>query len=198
MRWIFGFLWTLATLPAAWADEGSETSDTPPPPEGRWHHVAPESPFYSDEMARLRMAAILQPDGSFARMVLGADDLGAYVTVGLPGLETAPSLRSELVFSNGARVTRTIQDSALDTLPMPGADMMIYSFSVAAEDISAFRRASEWIVTPAGADPVTITLDGSADAIAGARDAPPDIAGDDGSGDEDRPVLTGLPRAAEP
>lgn len=194
MRWILGLLLAISGLSIGQAQSPDAQSDPAAPPENRWHHVTAGSPFYSDETKAMRVAAILQSDGSFARVILGADDLGAYVTIALPGTTPAPALKSELVHSNGARLTRTVQNTALDTLAMPGAEMTIYSFAIAADDITAFQRAAEWVLTPEGADPVTVSLSGSAAAIDAARAAGtyrPDPETDD------HPVLTGLPAATE-
>ncbi len=190
MRWIFGLLFALTGLVTAQAETHGKPGAIPPPDKDRWHVVAEGSPFFSADMAGLRIAAVLQEDGNFARLVLGAEGQGAYVTVALPGQSPAASLRSELIYGNGARLTRDIADSALDTLRMPGPEMVIYSFSVAPGDISAFRRAARWVLTPAGGDPATITLDGSADAIAEARTRGAPAAEET---PEDRPMLTGLP-----
>lgn len=201
MRWIIGALLAGIGLTAAQADTPAMPTDLPAPPADRWHHVTPASPFFSEESPAQRVAAVLQSDGKFARVILGADDLGAYVTVALPGTEPAASLRSELMFANGAKVSRTVYDTTLDTLAMPGADMMIYSFAIAPEDLSAFRQASEWILTPDGAEPVTITLDGSAAALSAALtdalDSPglPATAQDDTPASE-KPLLTRLPASS--
>lgn len=194
MRWIFGLMLAVIGLSMAQAETQDAPGADPPPDKNRWHVVAEGSPFFSADMAGLRSVAVLQDDGNFARLVLGDEGQGAYATVGLPGASPAARLRSELVLANGARLTRMIEDNALDTLEMPGPGMVIYSFSVAPGDISAFRSAARWVLTPAGSDPVTITLDGSAAAIAEARErgAPP--AADSG---QDRPMLTGLPGAAD-
>ena len=89
-----------------------------------------------------------------------------------------------------------IPDTSLDTLPMPGAEMTVYSFAIAAEDITAFRRAADWVLTPDGGDPITITLDGSSNAIAEARDTSRQVAEAEDE-DTDRAVLTGLPQPAQ-
>lgn len=197
MRWIIGLLLAGFGLAAAQADTPVAPSDLPAPPEDRWHHVTPASPFFSPDSAAQRMAAVLQSDGPFARVIVGADDLGAYVTVALPGTQATTSLRSDLVFSNGAKVSRTIYDTSLDTIAMPGADMMVYSFAIAAEDLSAFRQASEWILTQEGTEPVRITLDGSAAALAEALESPViPAASDQSQPAKDTPVLTGLPASA--
>lgn len=173
MRWIFGLLCALTALCPFSAEGLFAASEAAPPPLDRWHHVTPGSPFYSADSPQLRIAAIQQSDGLFARIILGDDDQGAYVTIGVPGLYPATQLRSELIYSNGAKMSRTVTSAALDTLAMPGSETMIYSFAVAAEDIRAFRKAARWVVRVEGQDPVTITLDGSSKAIQTALDADP-------------------------
>lgn len=199
MRWFLGLLLASFGWFAAQAQTSVSVAEAPVPPDNRWHTVTESSPFYSEDTARLRMVAILQSDGTFARLIFGEDEAGAYVTVALPAPasdpQTAPALRSELEYSNGARITRTIQDSALDMLAMPGADMMIYSFAVAAEDIDAFRAAARWVLTSQGGTPVAITLDGSSRAIADAQSSDPAQIATTTPEPRDRQTLIRLPAA---
>lgn len=181
MRWMLAPLLAICGLTIGPAGPARAQSPEAPPPSDVWHHVTETSPFFSDQTPDLPIAGIVQSDGTFARVILGADGLGAYVTIGLPGADPAPALTSQLRFANGTRLTRTVRGgadpAALDTLRMPGAQMTVYSFTLAAEDIAALARATHWVLTPQGAAPVTISLYGSAAALEAARSAADAVGG---------------------
>lgn len=142
------------------------------PPKDVWHVVTPNSPFFSDSLVDLRVAAVVQSDDRFARIILGEDGRGAYVTVNLPGSLPAEALRSDLVYSNGGVLTRTLSAEMLAVQVMTSSDSVTYSFSIAADDIRVFRGATKWTLTPQGGESVEITLLGSAKALRDASRTP--------------------------
>ena len=151
---------------------GELRAELPMPPKDIWHQVTHISPFFTRETANLRMAAIIQSDGRFARVILGEDGQGAYVTVNLPGTEPYASLRSNLVMPSGLVLERDVSGDALSAQVMNTSNSVTYSFKIAEADIEGFKGARYWTLTPEGGAAIRITLKGSRKAITAAETTP--------------------------
>lgn len=135
-----------------------------------WHHVCADSPFYVAERSSLQSAAILQSDGQFALIVLGAEEQGGLVSVSVPGTVPLGSLMSRLRLPSGSILTREVGGEQLWSVKTEETDSITYSFRIAPEDLDLFQAALEWTIE-AGATSLTISLEGSRDAIDAAEAA---------------------------
>ncbi len=172
VRWCRALAATICVAFAAPLGADGLTESPTPPAKDVWHAVTSDSPFFSESLVELRVAAVVQSDDRFARIILAEDGRGAYVTVNLPGSAPADALRSDLVYSNGGIFTRTLGKDMIVAQVMTSSDSVTYSFSIAADDIRVFRGATKWTLTPEGGETTEITLKGSARAIRDALSAP--------------------------
>jgi len=129
-----------------------------------WHHITTDSPFYAENLAGLQGAAILQADGRFAMLVLGAPGEGALVSVTMQMAEPASQLTSTLVTPAGGIFVRTVDETQFLADIAPDGTAVTYSFGIAPDDVDQFMSAELWRVQ-AGDRLATITLNGSHDAI---------------------------------
>lgn len=135
-----------------------------------WHHVQPDSPFYTDERSDMHSAGLVQSDGQFALLVLGTPEQGGLISVNLPGAEPASELTSGLELAAGNVMSRTVTADQLMAIPTPDGASHTYSFRIAPDDVRLFKAALRWTVK-AGDQSLTLTLKGSKKAITRAIEA---------------------------